>query len=314
MINTALIGTWHVHFNGYANEAQKNENVKIVALWDHDAEKGKEAAEKYNCNFYSDIDKMLASESIDAVIICTETNLHKDVMLKCANAKKHIFTEKVLCFTESDALEIANAVKTNNIKFTISFPWKCRSDFQWVKSSVDEGLFGQINYCRMRNAHNGTSSGWLPESFYDKTTCGGGAMMDLGAHSMYILNWILGIPEKVSSAFTNVMVNSVEDNAVTMMTYKNGAIGISETGFVAEHNPFEFELVGSKGTVLMGGFVDKPCYNIGNGWIFPVMPPAKPSPLDLWIESIANDTESPFNIDEAVDLSRIMEMAYKNIM
>ncbi len=314
MINIALVGTWHVHFKGYATEAAKNENCRIVALWDNNTENGKAAAEQFNCEFIENYDELLARKDIDAVMVCTSTDLHKDVMIKAANAGKHIFTEKVLCFTEADALEVADAVKKSGVKFCISFPWRTRSDFLWVKDAVDGGLIGQVNYCRMRNAHNGASSDWLPETFYDKKTCGGGAMMDLGAHSMYILNWLLGEPEKASSAFTNVIVKSVEDNAVTLLTYKNGAIGVSETGFVAENNPFELELVGSNGTILAGGFTDKLCYNIGDGWVFPKLGKGAEAPLTSWINGIVNGTEIPYNIDDAVALSKVMEMAYKSII
>lgn len=313
MVNIALLGTWHVHFNGYARKAKEHSNVNITALWDTDEAAGKAAAEKYGCDFEPDIDTILKRTDVDAVIICSSTDMHKDIIIKAAKAGKHIFTEKVLCFTEKDALEAAKAVKESGIKFTISFPWKTRSDFLWIKSAIDSGMFGKVNYCRMRNAHNGVSAGWLPESFFDKKTCGGGAMMDLGAHSMYILNWLLGEPEKAASAFTNVTVKTVEDNAVTVLTYEGGVIGVSETGFVAENNPFEFELVGTKGTALMGGFLDKPCYNTGNGWIFPNLPSRLPEPIDAWIDGVENGTEVPYGIDEAVALSKTMELAYNNI-
>ena len=314
MINVAFLGTWHVHFRGYANNIASNPACKVTALWDVDEAAGKEAAEKYGCEFVADLDAVLAREDVDAVLVCTSTDLHKDVIKKAALAGKDIFTEKVLCFTEKDALEVAEAVKSSGVKFCISFPWRGRSDFQWIKNAVDTGLIGKVNYCRMRNAHNGASSDWLPASFYDKKTCGGGAMMDLGAHSMYTLNWIMGEPLKASSAFTHVKVESVEDNAVTVITYKDGAIGVSETAFVAENNPFEMELVGSKGTILAGGFLDKVCYNIGEGWVFPKLPGGKPDPLTMWVDCIVNDTETPYGIDDAVALSKIMEMAYANVM
>ena len=314
MINVGLVGTWHVHFNGYATEIKNNPLCKITALWDADEENGRKAAEKYCCDFTSDYDAFLAREDIDAVLVCTSTNLHKDIIIKAAKAGKHIFTEKVLCFTEADALEVAAAIKESGVKFCISFPWRCRGDFQWVKNAVDSGLIGEVNYCRMRNAHNGASSGWLPQTFYDKETCGGGAMMDLGAHSMYLLNWIMGEPVKAASAFTNVKVNSVEDNAVTIITYKNGGIGVSETAFVAENNPFELELVGSKGTILSGGFLDKTAYNIGDGWVFPKLPNPLPSPITMWVEGIENGADIPYGIDDAVALSKIMELAYNNII
>ncbi len=50
MINTALVGTWHVHFDGYAREALANGNCRFTALWDPDEDAGKKAAEKYGCD------------------------------------------------------------------------------------------------------------------------------------------------------------------------------------------------------------------------------------------------------------------------
>ena len=314
MIHIALVGTWHVHFGGYANTVAGNPNCKITALWDPDPAVGQAAAEKYRCEFEADYDALLARDDVDAVLVCAATNQHRELILKAAAAKKHIFTEKVLCFTKAEAEEVAAAIKRNGVKFTISFPWKARSDFKWIKEAVDSGLIGKVNYCRMRNAHNGASAHWLPATFYDQTSCGGGAMMDLGAHSMYILEWLMGTPKKAASAFTHVIVDSVEDNAVTTFTYENGAIGVSETAFVAQCNPFSFEMVGEKGTILSGGFLDKVCYNVGGGWVFPSLPKADPDPLTAWINALANDTEPPYGVDEAVGLSYSMELAYGSVI
>ena len=124
----------------------------------------------------------------------------------------------------------------------------------------------------------------------------------------------MGAPVKAASAFTHVIVNSVEDNAVTVFTYENGAIGVSETGFVAENNPFQLEIVGDKGTVLAGGFLDKCCYNVGDGWVFPRLPKGDPQPIDAWMEALANNAEPPYGVDDAVALSKVMEMAYASVM
>lgn len=313
MINVALAGAWHVHFPRYSRDVLDSKDCNVTAIWDDDKERGRGYAEEFGIDFEEDYDALLKRADVDAVVVCTSTDMHKDVIIRAANAGKHIFTEKVLCFNEKDALECAEAIERNNVKFCISFPWLSRSDFIFVTEAVEKGLIGKINYCRMRNAHNGASSDWLPESFYDKKTCGGGAMMDLGAHSMYILNKIMGRPVAAASAFTNVIVNSVEDNAVTVLRYENGAIGVSETGFVAENNPFELELVGDKGTILAGGFNDKLCYNIGDGWVFPKLPERRPDPIFMWIDAIKNGGEILYGVKEAVELSYIMELAYKNI-
>lgn len=314
MINIALAGTWHVHFRGYADAIKADPRCKITALWDPDEDAGTEYAKMYECAYEKNYDILLKRPDVDAVMVCSSTDKHHDIIKKAALAKKHIFTEKVLCFTADEAYDVANAVKDSGVKFCISFPWRSNGDFIWMKKSVDDGLIGDINFCRMRNAHNGTIAGWLPETFYDPTTCGGGAMMDLGAHGMYFLNWLLGKPLKAASAFTNVKVDTVEDNAVTVLTYPNGAIGINETSFVASENPFEVEIVGTKGTILAGGFNNRVCYNIGNGWVFPNVSRGTEPPINLWINSIENGTPCLYGIDDAVALSETMEIAYKNII
>lgn len=314
MINVALVGTWHVHFEGYANAIQRNPICNITALWDTDEESGKRYSEMYSCDYVADYDALLKRDDVDAVMVCSSTDLHYDIIMKAAKAGKHIFTEKVLCFTEAEALEVAKAVKENNVKFCISFVWRSKGEFIWIKEAIDSGLIGEVSYARMRNAHNGTIAGWLPDTFYDPVTCGGGAMMDLGAHGIYFLNWILGDPVKATSVFTNVRVSTVEDNAVSVFMYKNGAIGINETSFLAANDPHTIEIVGDKGTIFAGGHTDSVAYNIGDGWVTVDLPESIAPPIDLWIKGIDEDCPIPYGIDDAVALSRTMEMAYKNII
>lgn len=313
MLKIGLAGSWHVHFEGYANDAAKREDCEIIAFWDPDAEKGKKYAEKYSCEYVADYDEFLKRD-FDALMCCTSTEMHPEILIKAANAGKAIFTEKVLAIAYADALKIREAVLASGKKFCISFPWRARGDFLWVKKAIDEKLIGDISYCRMRNAHNGVSGGWLPPHFLDMKQCGGGAMMDLGAHPMYLLNWFMGEPVKITSAYTNFLCKSVDDNCVAVLEYANGAIGVSETAFVAQCNPFSLELVGTKGTIMAGGVADKTAYDIGDGWVYPELPESVDSPLNCWIDGILYGKDIPYTIDDAVALSKTMELSYKNII
>ena len=313
MLKIGLAGAWHVHFEGYAKHALQRGDCTVTALWDDDARRGEPAAEKFNCPYYDSLDEFL-QQDFDAVLCCTATNRHPEVLVKAANAGKHIFTEKVLAIGYDDACKIREAVNANGVKFCISFPWRSRGDFLWIKKALDENMFGQITYVRMRNAHNGVSGGWLPPHFLDAEECGGGAMMDLGAHPMYLLNWFLGEPAKVTSVFTNCLCESVEDNAVSVLAYPDGAIGVSETGFVAQNDPFSLEIVGTKGTVLTGGLADKLGYDIGDGWVYPEPLPNAKEPLDSFLDGVLHGTPILYGIDDAVALTKTMEMAYQNII
>ena len=177
---------------------------------------------------------------------------------------------------------------------------------------LDSGKLGRITYARVRNVHNGSSADWLPPHFYDKAQCGGGAMMDLGAHPMYTLYWLLGAPKAITSTFTQVTNRGVEDNAVSVIEFENGAIGVSETGFVSECNPYTLEISGTDGALMVHGETAQwGGKATGGKWVDLELPEKAPLPIDQWVDAVTDGTPAPSTIDEAVMLTRLMDGAYK---
>ena len=314
MINVALVGAWHVHAGEYAGRINRNPDSRITAVWDDDENRGKEWAERLGVKFYSDYSELLADASIDAIVVTTATNIHGDIIEAAANAGKHIYTEKVLAITNEDAERIAAAVKKNNVHFTISFPHEKESGMLFAKKLVDEGKLGRIVHAVYRNCHTGSIDNWLPPHFYNKEQCGGGAMMDLGAHPMYMLNWLLGTPKNVSSTFTEMSGRGVEDNATSVIEYENGAIGVSETGFMTWGDPRSLEISGTDGYVIIqDGAGLKYHTRTSGGWIIPDTGRDADHPIEYFINSIKNGTENTlYGIDEAVKLTKLMSAAYKS--
>lgn len=314
MLKIAMVGAWHVHAGGYAREINNFENASVTCVWDSDAERGKKFAEEFFCTFFEDYDELLSSD-IDAVAVCTSTDIHKDVIIKAAKAKKHIFTEKVLALTNEDAALIAEAVKESGVKFVISYSHIPGDGVQKVKELVSSGKLGTVTYARMRNTHSGSVDNWLPEHFYNLKECGGGAMIDLGAHPMYLLAWLLGKPLSVSSVFTEITGHGVEDNAVSVLRFPSGAIGVSETGFVSSSDKGGLEVSGTDGFLRQTGrevFVSFKSED--NEWKkIEVEEKNIPSPLTYFLGVLSGDEDKKlYNIDDAVMLTEIMEAAYKS--
>ncbi len=313
MIRLAMVSRWHVHANDYARNALENPHVKITAVWDDDAARGREWADQLGAVFYADYDELLRSD-IDAVIVASSTNLHTGLLTKAAKAGKHIFTEKVLTFTKKDAEAVREAVLESKIHFAISLPHKTQGSLLKAKELVDQGALGDITYMRVRNVHSGSINNWLPDFFYNKELCGGGAMMDLGAHPMYTLSWFLGRPVKVTSIFTNVTHRAVEDNSVTTMCFANGAIGVSETGFVSQTDPYILEISGTKGYLRIHNKKELEYISLDTDkqWVkLETSNPDKRCPLDIWVDGIRSNTQNElYGIDAAVALSELMEAAY----
>lgn len=311
MLNAALVGAWHVHFDQYAAEFSARPDCRVTALWDDNPVRGAACAQTYGCPFVPDYDALLARPDVDAVIVCSATSQHTTLIGKAARAGKHIFTEKVLAFTYEEARQLAEDIRRSGVCFCISFPWLCRDFVQAAKRAIDSGALGDITYARIRNCHNGAIAGWLPAHFYDPATCGGGAMMDLGAHSMYLLDTFLGLPETVTSVFTHVTGKPVEDNAVSLLTYANGAVGAAETGFTAQNDPYRIELCGTKGTFLSGGPDGATVLNTDGTFRPAELPVPLPGPIDQWVDGILHGGPILGDIAAAVRLSQLMETAYR---
>ena len=314
-LRVAMLSRWHVHANEYANSIQRNENAQLSAVWDEDANRGADWAKSLELPFFDNLTELLSSADVDAVCVVTPTNIHREVMVAAAEAGKHIFTEKVLATTMTDALAIKDAVIANGIQFCISFPRRTMPQILFAKHAIERGLLGKVTAIRIRIAHAGASRDWLPEHFYDPVACGGGAMMDLGAHGMYISRWLGGIPTKVTSIFTSTTGKRVEDNAISMIEFQSGAIAVNETSFVAYPDSYSLEVDGTKGAIRMPspreGVQIRTDEGDIRGWHSPAqLPAAHVSPIDQWVQACNEGSEVEFGIDEAVELTRLMEAAY----
>lgn len=314
MLHIAMIGKWHVHAEGYANEMKKTPFVQVDYVFDEDAQTAREWAKALECTAAESYEAILNDPQIGGVVICTATCDHEKYILPACRAGKAVFTEKVLGITAEGAEEIRRAVVENGVSFGISFPHKCDPKLMRAAEWVTGGKLGQVTYARVRNVHNGASANWLPATFYDAAQCGGGAMIDLGAHPMYTLCMLLGLPASVQSTFTQVMGKGVEDNAVSLLRYENGAIGVAETGFVSENNPYTLEVSGTRGALRIWKDLMVCCPDTDNQWVTDFdLPDAPESPIVQWARCVEEGRPVPaaFGIDQAVELSRVMDAAYR---
>jgi predicted dehydrogenase len=132
---------------------------------------------------------------------------------------------------------------------------------------------------------------------------------------MYLVRLFLGMPESVSATFGYVTGKEVEDNAVAILRYPEGAIGIVEAGFVNSHSPFSIELHGTEGSLLFGFPDGKPVVRSNGGnseWESLEIDQPIPGAFSQWVGHIVNGTEATENIATAVDLTRLMEASTRS--
>lgn len=315
-MRVAIAGVWHVHAPDYTKTAMKL--GEVIGVYDENPAWAKEFAEKFEIPCFATFEDLLASDA-EGVIVCSASNVHADMMVKIAESGKDIFTEKVLALTTADCLRVKEAVEKAGVRFVVSMPQRRTPCPRTIKALVDKGEIGKVNYIRFRNCHSGSVSHWLPAHFYNAEQCGGGAMIDLGAHGMYLIDWFLGAPSSYRSVFTHACrdeqdailnPSALEDNAVTVMTYDDGTIAINETGFVSIGTPMTLEVGGDKGTLRFANNEVTLCgLSTEQKMVSVPLLDAMDMPIDSFMKG---EAPADCGMDAAIALTAMMEGAYAN--
>lgn len=317
MIKVAMLSKWHVHAEDYAREATENVNLSIEMVWDERKDRGEKWAKQLGVPFEQDLEKVLTNPDIDAVIVDTPTNLHKEIIMLAAKHKKHIFTEKVLAFTIHDCEEILSAIKENDVKLMVSLPRLTTNYYLYAQEILDKGFIGRLTSIRCRLSHDGAvasvshPNGWLPEHFFNKEECGGGALIDLGAHPIYLTNRLAGPVKAVTARLQQTLGFEVDDNAVVLIEYESGALGTIETGFLSTGSPFQLELYGTEGSLLIeDNTIRLKSRQLGREWITPEqLPEALPIAMEQWVQSILAEKEPTITKEDVIGLTLINQAA-----
>jgi len=317
VINVALLSRWHVHADDYAKQAKGIEQLSIQLVWDEDAARGEEWAKELGVPFESDLQAVLANPAIDAVIVSTPTNLHKEVISLAIKNKKHVFTEKVLAFSVEDCEEIYQAAADQGVELTVSLPRLTEPAFLAAEKVVKEGQLGQLTTIRCRFAHNGAvapegqSRGWLPERFFNEEQCGGGALIDLGAHPIYVTNRLAGPVQAVQARLQQTKGLGVDDNSIVLVEYQSGALGLIETSFLSSGSPSQLELYGTQGTLMIeDNQVRIKSNQLGHEkWTHLESVTPLPMPMDQWVAAIESGAAPTFTKEDVINLTRINEAA-----
>ncbi|MDN4071687.1 Gfo/Idh/MocA family protein [Fictibacillus terranigra] len=319
MINVALLSKWHVHAADYAKEASENKGINITLVWDEDRERGEEWAEELGVPFEADLGKVLSNSSVDGVIVAAPTTAHTEIIIAAANHGKHIFTEKVLAPTVKECDEIFSAAEEAGVQLMVSLPRLTERFYLYAQKILDEGCLGKLTSIRCRVAHHGavpteeSRNGWLPGQFFNKEEAGGGALIDLGAHPIYLSNRLGGKVKAVTARLQQTNGYDVDDNAVVILEFESGALGTIETGFLSYGCPDQLELYGTEGTLLTENREPRELISDRvkkEGVIMSdQLPEALPSAMEQWVAAITSHTAPAITKEDIRGLTLVNEAA-----
>jgi len=247
MIRVAIIGCGGMG-NAHAPALVKLPNVQVVAACDLLPEKAKALAEKNGIRRQcTDFRELLPD--VDAVWVCTEPFNRLDIVVACAKAGKHIFTEKPVCRRLADADTMIAAARKAKVKYMLGYCLRFwPMPYGVMHDAFASGELGELVSCWMRRFMP-----WDPQRWYALQVNSGGAMLDFGSHDVDWLRWIGGDVKTVfGKTFRVRKTAQCDDHGAAVLVFKKGGMATVEDSWAAQVGESSIGIVGTKGSVIVG--------------------------------------------------------------
>lgn len=323
-IEVAFVGVAHIHTPEFIGVLKRRaDDVTCKYVWDHDAERAKRRAGELHATVVEDLNQIWSDPQIKAVIICSETNYHKDLVLAAAKAHKNVYAEKPLGMGSADAYEMAKALDDAGLLFTTGYFMRGDPKVQFLKEQCDNGAFGTITRIRGSNVHSGALDGWFDGEYRwmaDPSQSGVGGYGDLGTHSLDLLLWMINQPvDRVTATISNGTARypNCDEFGEGLLLFHNGTIGSLAAGWDDVSNPVPLEISGTEGHAIILGntlyFKSKKVPGSDDHKPWTKLPKPLTIPLDRFLDTLEGKKDvAPFvTADEAAYRSAVMEALYR---
>jgi len=271
---------------------------------------------------YKDYKALLEDKDIDAVIIALPNYLHLQCATEAAEAGKHILVEKPLARSVKEGKQIMSAVRKNNVKLMVGYPFRFSSAFKALKNRIESGELGEIQIAYATDIASGPflhrSEGNIPrpvpEWWFNKKLTGGGALLDLGIHLINLTRWYFGEIKNINSYLGFRFNFDFEDHAICIANFSSRTKAIISVGWFTQEMALEVELFGTVGHAYAQHRASNGIRRIIRLFLrkIPQSRLAHLAELQHFVNSIREDKQpSPSGEDALKDLIAI-EQAYKN--
>ncbi|WP_414648390.1 inositol 2-dehydrogenase [Cerasibacillus sp.] len=249
MIRLGIIGAGRIG-QLHAHSVQKMADVTIVKISDPFIEKVKDQFIEFkDIDFVETYQEVLRDDSIDAILVCSPTSTHAEIIEAAANANKHIFCEKPVSPSVEETERVLKVVEKAGVFLQVGFNRRFDQDFSKMQQLVSEGAIGEPHILKITSRDPAA-----PPLQYVKQS--GGLFFDMSIHDFDMARYMMN--SEVIEVHT-VGANLVEpyikeagdiDTAIITLKFENGAIGVIDNSRQAKYGYDQrVEMFGSRGAL-----------------------------------------------------------------
>jgi len=333
MIGVGLIGSGFIAHT-YAEALQDARNAEITANYSRNPARAGALAERWGIpRQYDDIAALCADPAVDLVVIALPNEAHLAATRIAAAAGKGIVCTKPLARTGDEAEAMLRIVRDAGAWHGYAESSVFSPNIAKAHQMVAAGAIGDLLTMRAREAHSGPHA----PHFWDAVTAGGGALLDMGCHTIESARHFFGKDNRVTEVFAwgatlaHGDKTTGEDTAVALLKFERGQLATVESSWIEKGGmQLRHEFVGSAGRLVtdtsatpVWGFIENPAGYLvekadsETGWVFPVPEEARAygfsQEMRHFVDCFADKTVPAETFADGLVVNRVLDACYESM-
>src|SRR5215813_7363562 len=189
-LGIALLGTGGIALHAFVPAVHAVDEARLVAVLSRDKARGAAFAQQHGIpEVYDNLDALLRSPQVDAVIVATPDAMHEPQVIAAVQAGKHVLCEKPMATTYAGCQRMAEAIRASGITFAMGYNNRFSDGIQRIKALLDGGHIGPVRYARaFMTAAAQDPRGWRAHSEHSRYW----ALSGVGTHAIDLWRWYFG--------------------------------------------------------------------------------------------------------------------------
>ena len=258
-LGVALVGLGYYSTDLLAPALQKTEFCYLAGIVTGTPEKAEKWKKQYNIpdkNIYNyqTFDSIANNPDIDVVYIVLPPSMHREYVIRAANAGKHVWCEKPMAITEQECSDMIEACSINKRTLAIGYRLHHEPNTMQYRKIIREQQLGKVKSVQAAAGYRDNRT----DHWKQKKEMGGGALLDMGVYAIQGARLGSGMePVAVVSATTSttrpeIYKNGLDETVVAKLEFPGGVIADIKTSF-GEHINF-LDINCAKGTLNMSPY------------------------------------------------------------
>ncbi|MBN2469544.1 MAG: Gfo/Idh/MocA family oxidoreductase, partial [Anaerolineae bacterium] len=202
--------------------------AELVAVCGRKPDRAAAFAQEYGIAAFTDVEEMIESARVQAVIICTPHPAHVGPTVAAARQGAHVLVEKPLASSLADCDRMIQAAAQAGVKLGVISQRRFYEPVVRVRQAIDSGKIG------VPVLGTAVMYSWRDEAYYSSDPWrgqweaeGGGVLVNQAPHQLDLLQWFMGPIAELTGCWSNLNhpYIEVEDTAVAVIRFKNGGLG-----------------------------------------------------------------------------------------